>query len=80
MQGVEGQEGSRHAVGMSHPRGWPTSVHRRVARVRHPSALLLEILSGEVRLDHKHLFSDKTWQNQQLERSCAWIIGAGSLF
>lgn len=80
MQGAEGQEGSRHAVGTSHPFGWLTSVHCGAAGVRHPSALLLESLSGEVRLDHKHLFCDKTWQNQQLERSCLLGKGAGLLF
>lgn len=82
MQGVEGQEGCRRAIGTSYPYGWQTSMHCRAARGCHPSALLLEILSGEVLLDHNHLFCDKTWQNQQLQSSF-WGGGgdvAGSLF
>lgn len=69
MQGVEGQERSRHAVGTSHPYGWLTSVYCRAAHVHYPSALLLEILPGEVQLDHKHLLCDKTWRKRQLGRS-----------
>lgn len=67
MQGVEGWDGCP-ATSVSHHNGCLTSMHCRAASVCHLSPLL-EILSGELQLDHKHLFYDRTQQNQQLERS-----------